>query len=566
MAGSSKQIDSRVLRLAADFHRGWEQRLGRYAKYNFDLSWPSISLLDLVLADTIGETDPSPYQREALLGAAAYIGVVCANCWLKVGSGYAVALELRERATPEIVLTAQHTNAKSSERVEVRLTSLVQQLVQSPPNPFPLYTGFKRPLPPRAFLFAMSSLGVAVGLSPQVTGDWQGRTPEGHYNHVAGTIIELSRTSAEYYRKAFPSEPHGADPMLYRGGLIFPALFDGEDHYALRGALTIMEYAAAKSLPESELQLLVMNLCYSPDEAISSAGFAVAAALVETDIPDRLRWFSESLDVRRAMLKPTISILRSQRGAGGTPLEMLRRGDNAGATAALKRESGLHLLQAFRPELLRPEQRKSLMVADGTLAEQLYWGNLVKAQEILQAIGFNPSSAPLLYQAAYLELTLGAAERAEALLRSSAGLAHQQDPNFQSGWFELEARVLLERRDLLGAQRALLQAIEAPYAAGETVANREPLLALRAETLLALDQAIEARTLLDALLTNGNWSVRAALDRVELDLTKQNEVDLLPDLELLVGRAPMLRRVMNVVLWYHAVARHDSPQAATLLQ
>ncbi len=211
-------------------------------------------------------------------------------------------------------------------------------------------------------------------------------------------------------------------------------------------------------------------------------------------------------------------------------------------------------------------QRKALMVADGTLAEQLYWGNVVKARELLQEIGFNQASAPLLLQAAYLELTLGAPERAEELLRSTAGLQHQRDPRFQSGWHELEARVLLERRDLLGAQRALLEAIEAPYALDEGPTNREPLLVLRAETLLALDQAAEARTLLDSLLADGSWSVRAALDRVELDLTKQNEVDLQADLELLVGRAPMLRRVMNVVLWYHSVARTEPRDESTLLQ
>ncbi len=561
MAGSSKHIDPGVVRLASEFRRGWELRLGRYAKYNFDLSWPSISLLDLVLADVIGEQEPSKDHRELLLGAAAYIGVACANCWLRVGSGYTVSLELIERSEPEILLSAQ-VSGGTPESAKIKLASLVRQLAHSrPANPFPLYTGFKRTLPPRPYLFAMGTLGVALGLSPHIQGDWEGRDSQTHYNHVAAAVIELSRGSAEYYRQAFPSEPYGADAMLYRGGLIFPALFDGEDHYALRGALTIMEFASAKNLSNGDLQTLALNLSYSPDEAISGAGFAVAAALVEADIPDRIRWLAESLDIRRAMLKPTITILRNNLRRGGTPLDLIRRGESAAATSGLRRERELHLLSAVRPELLRPEFRDAFMVHDGALAEQLYWGNIVKAREVLQGLG-EQLPAPLVLQGAFLDLHLGAQGRVESLL--NAHKSRNKDPRLESAWHELEGRFLLERRDLLGAQRALQQAIDTVDA--EDVTSRDQLVALRAETLLALDQPDESRLLLDSLLTGGKWSVRAAIDRVELDLTKQNDVDLQPDLELLVGRAPMLRRVMNVVLWYHSVGRASFRDPSVLLQ
>ena len=559
------------MRLAADFRRSWELRLGRYAKYNFDFSWPSVSLLDLVLADLLGEPEPTKSQHDILIGAAAYLGIVAARCWIRVGSHYSVSLELLERPTPEITLSAlvapQDGAKHSGERATVRLVKLVEQLTTQPPNPFPLYTGFNRPLPPRPFLFAMGSLGVNIGLSPHVTGDWAGRLPQDHYDHIAATLYELSRNSAEYYAQAFPSEPCGADPLLYRGGLIFPALFDGEDHYALRGALSIVEYGSSKGLADHELLALCQNLCYSPDETIACSGFAVAAALSDSQISDRLRWFSESLDIRRALLKPTISIIRRSRGRAGTPLEFLRNGNEAGAVASFARERALHLLPAFRPELLRPDQRQPLMVQDGALAEQLYWGNIVKARDILEGLAESVvDTAPLLLQCCYLDLTLGLPDQADARLRSRQGLALSRDPLFQSGWHELEARVLLERRELLSAQRALLQSIEAPFHASEVRSDRDHLLALRAETLLALDQPSEARALLDELLADGKWSIRAALNRVELDLTKQHNVDLQPDLDLLVGRAPMLRRVMNAVLWYHAIGRTAERPPTALLQ
>lgn len=549
MGNSESGTEQEVAALAQSFRAYWGERLGRSPRYRLDYSWPSVGVVELLLDDAHRQKDEGHDLSNLFLGAAAYLSVIITACWRRLPDRPTVTARLTRDARPAIILEATGgAYLKDGERYRLPLSAALTSLVETRPQPLPIWQNAPRDLPPRLFGLSAAMLGICCGRSPLGAGAWLSRADAEWRANTDTVSVVLAQTSAEYYAANFPSEPTGGDPNLYLGGCIAPPPSIDEERFCLRALTALMRHLMSRDLTAEAKRTVTLNLAASPDETFSLVGAAAAIALHGDSPPPKLVTLVDSLGPIRLLLLPLVSIARGLLGDPPTPLDRAQDGAPDDAVRLLVAEQRLSLLP-----LLHLPPRLILRAELRPLIELLYWGNIDKASAFIDELSLVGELDPgVAIQRAFLALEDGHIDRAEELLNRYRERA-RADGDVAHTWFECALRLSLTRRDFIGA---LALAEEGASTPGNPDA-RARLSQLSVDLLLASKQPADAWDRATAILDEDPHALGASLSKLEIDLFYGGSEEVDQELDRVIRLAPMHPRTFQAVLWADAVKRQE---------
>ena len=310
-------IDQSIREQAQSFILFANQQTAGYPQLKLDLTWPSIGTLDLLLFPFRKKESLAETEETLLDGATSYLAIIAYDCW----STFPDKLELnltQEAPQLEIVLSAKGGQFLSPrEKFLVNISKSLRKVLLSPEDPFPVFADLKRTLPEEHNLISLFASGLVTGLCPYGEGPWKNYSLEEFAPYLTQAHSYLAESSAGYYQQTFPQEEvvHTAETFL--SNLILPPAEYLEMFPAGRAVEATLDYLLSENVSETNIRRFALNLISTPDELLSSVGFAIAVASSEERRPANAVVYSQSLPAYAFRLRPAVMIAREKLGGIG---------------------------------------------------------------------------------------------------------------------------------------------------------------------------------------------------------------------------------------------------------
>lgn len=525
-------IQREVFDRALNFKLSLDRLVPDQPKYHLDFTWPSVGIVDLLLRPYRGRTLTAA-DDDVILGAAAYLGGLAHDSWNTFFDKPDVELLFAVQPAPEILLRASGGSFAKARPYTVPIVSALKRLLRDTGPTFPFFERASRPRSGSSNIISPFTAGLVCGLSPWGEGPWRDLSAGSFRNLMAADDL-LSRSSADRYARLFPSEPHGADPELYRHHLVLPPPFHEEQIPYERALAGFARYVNAREISGGRLIQLCQNLLQSPDDTIATAAFGLLGAIAETATP-RLLAAAEAFGAHTASLRPVVFTARALLGRTEDWLMALNDGarDEALRLVLLDASIGLlpHLL--FDPSFLDDPDLFPLL-------HHLSWGELPEARSYLELyLSKKAASTALVLQSVHLALAMRDRDLARTEL-SAIDPSTLSAARTRARYYVLDARANPER-----ARSSLAQAI----AVSEPVSNeRSRALVMSGESFLAEGNATAARPLFEELAndTAGIGYLRGLLGLASIALAESDETALEGHLRQLIALAPQHPAVFHL--------------------
>lgn len=432
-------IANEIIERAQSFQTTVNQLFDGYPRYQLDLSWPSIGVIDRILSPFRGRATLSESEREVVCGAACYLALMTHDSWDSFFDKPEVMATITQVPSVEVIVAAR--GGAFLPRGATFKVKLVQSLLDLLASTEPLFAHFERSQHPRLpgdNIVSPFAAGLFSGLTPFGEGEWA-RVPAGEFRNLIAADDILSRSSADHYGRITPSESHGASADLYRHQLILPPAYFAEHIPYERAVSYFVKFVKDTPVEGTELIKLCTNLMMSTDHAISIVGFAALTSLT-TDTPSpRLLAAAHSFRPHIQQLKPAILLARSLLSETRTPdwLVAVSRDQLDEAKRLIRIDQALELnpLLLYDPSFLEDPNLFPLL-------HHLSWGEGTKARQFLDLYSEKfPLSIALVLQSIHLALQLK--DRARARNELSA-----LDPQTLKEGSIARARLLLFRARL----------------------------------------------------------------------------------------------------------------------
>lgn len=561
-------IDKEINELTSSFSAFFSVVLKDQNRLSLDYSWPSVGSVDLLLSPLRDKPELSDGELNLVLGASAYLGIIAQSCWEYMGAGGEnssappVKADLRyDRTAKEVILTATGgRHLKHGEQFSVRITSTLKQILTAPANPFPCFADFARPLESGAPVVTLFALGLCTGITPYGEGPWKNLSPSEAKEHLLSPEVFLAKSSAGYYQRVFPTEPFGAEPLLYSTQLILPPNGYNERFFGSRAGHHLARVVKDLEASNDQLLVLAQNLALMPSQQIAFAGFLLGVAVTEEQPKSRLRYFGQTLSSFVPLLKPALAMIRKELGKPD-PLELIANGDLEVAEKILEIERECGLLPLMRDSLTGDTASTLHLVPK--LLPCAYWGSAELAREALDSFAATQTLNPeqILF-GIFLDVMAGNFKRAHLELQDkdkNRALARLDHPALQARRDELVGHVATHLNNPQVALPMFLRAAES-YAISPR--DRAACYTAHAEILLILGKAPEALASLESGLEIYR-SLRAETLKLELTF-RPNDPEFLTEIERLSKSAPLSRPLFSLLVRakVHAEAEREADAVA----
>lgn len=478
-------IQEEVREVAEEFRGAWASILSPIPSLQLDYSWPSIGILDLLSYHLRTREQYTEVDVEIARGMAAYLAVIAYNCWSRFPNNPEIQVRFAETSDRQIVISASGAPCfEEGKSFSVPITSSIARILEDPPQPFPVFERFCRSVSPEDNLLSLFALGLFSGLTPYGSGGWEKLTVVQFQANLRSAEEFLATSSAAYYKSTHPYEYIGQSSMLYLNQLILPPAFYDEPAPACRATQMLCRYFKKQQIEKEEIRRVALNLAASPDELISSTGFAVASALMDEKLSLRLRALCESKRHFVPLLRPAVLIARQELDLPVDWLQLAKEGRTDEALSLFIIERHLALLPLV-------ELPATLLISEDyyELADALCWQRAEEALEITKKlINSQPEVDELTLQAAFLLLALKRYDEAEESLLGYEKLGPSSD-YFRARLWELQAILALARDEL---REALLYFERVFRRLPESPLHRTVICSNYAWTLLNLGRIEEA--------------------------------------------------------------------------
>ena len=450
-------IDDRVITLVRSLTGSMAQAFPAQPKYQLDSTWPSIGVVDLLVRPLRGKKELTAVDEELIHSAAAYLGGIAFDCWVRFSDSHRVALTFSEEEGV-VLSTTKASPAARRPIMQVALSHTLRAILSSPESPFPFFEQARRPLTRESNLLSPFAIGLTTGLSRYGDGRWSEKTVSELPGNIVETERQLAHTCVTYYERVFPGEPLGQELLLYHSNLLLPPSYYHEEFPALTATGGLLNFHRAMETGEDELRQLSANLTMSPDEQIRDAGFSVLLALRTSISDNALLTMSEMVGGRRIELKPAISLAGGLLGHPQDWVALLTERKFDHAKKLMQEELLLGLLPFMRLSPANIERQELIPIFHA-----LSWGHTEKAREYLHTHYTDLTQDPELWlQQIFLDLSARDLERASEGLNSFLTSNWGQDPKYVSRSTELAGLLSLQSEKLDDAVRYLMIAFQAP--------------------------------------------------------------------------------------------------------
>lgn len=527
-------IEDEVVQIAGEFSALWSDVLQDFPVYRFDFTWPSVGTVDYLLAPLRGKETFSETEDSLIRGAAAYLAGIAHDCWSTFPAGAKVRVFVQEHGDFDIVIRVSGGDQlRDHETFEVRIYSTLQQLISKPANPFPTFADSERFINPDSNLLSLFASGLVSGLCPYGKGPWTGRSVKRFAPYLQTVCSHLAASSASYCQRVFPADHLGVSAKLYYPHLILPPAGYGERYVGVRAAAGLIDSLKGANASEDEMRRCVIGLASTPDDLISLGGFAVASALCETPVPERLRAQGWIRQISCPALRSSMKMARTLLGKKDSWLSHLKEKEFTEA----KRELSIERQLKYIPLLYLD---KLDYIEDPLLDEFFHfvsWSHPKEAAEALGAyIEIKTLPAELRLQHIYLLLVLNQLDQAKAELSS---LAEESDalsePNDQFKFLELQGLIAERNANPEETADNFKKAFAIRNVNTDRLSSVGNWLAMY---YTARNQFSEAQTVLERILKMDSANIPAQVNRLVVLLALQRYEELERLLQRLVLIAP----------------------------
>ncbi len=395
-------IEENVIKEIAGFCAAFEGFLPQHEAYKLNLEYQSLGVLNLIFEGLMGKSEFSDDEEKLIRNIALYLASMVHDIWAIMPDTQNVGLKQNDAG--EVILStfgAPFTSEASP--YIINFTRTLKKILVD--DKITVSSTFKKEKKAFENTISLFFLGVACGISPYGVGEWATKAPDDLIENCATAIAQMAISTAETYKKLFPSEKRGTDPELYTVGFIYPAT--GNEKYNYEKSLTaLLKYKNYNNLDDEEFFALARNLAKIYDQRISDTGLICAIAMATTD-DFELRLIADS---KSLYLNPfdALQIVRQQ-VASGNFVQVLEDKSVARAKQILEIENGFALTPYIKIPLhyLRHEYLHPLFIA-------LYERNLKLALEELASLEKENKTDVMLYlQKLFLQTCLGQSAEAK---------------------------------------------------------------------------------------------------------------------------------------------------------
>jgi tetratricopeptide (TPR) repeat protein len=273
-------VGTEVLELNRQLAEKWNPFLQVSPVLEFDFTWPSLGVVDLLTFPLRLKTEFHPEQEKGIQEATAYLATIIESIWSKFCN-----VDCGIEGDSIILYARGGEFIPPGEEVLINVTKALRVTLQDNPSPFPVLLDFQRLTSFDSNVIQLLATGLVTGLSSHVVGAWENKDLETHKACLEVIQREISKQCANWYARAYPNEPLGQVAELYLNGLIFPPLLMDEACPALRAIKGILQFGKDYKIKTESLRELARNFSKCPDEIISIAGTCLSIALSDA-IPE----------------------------------------------------------------------------------------------------------------------------------------------------------------------------------------------------------------------------------------------------------------------------------------
>ena len=527
---------------AEQFRVQWSFARTHAPVLTLDGSWPSIGVLDLLLAPLRGKKALSPQGDELVKGAARYLATITHECWRRFGADPTV----EEGDDGVTIKTSTGPFLTSGEEVSIEIEKQLRQLLRVCPSPFPVTVGKSRLLGPDQNWLSLFALGLFLGISPYGQGPWRAYEVA-QFQPAAETVLKyLAQTAVDNYSRLYHDELVGQVPELYLNDLIYPPLLIDEELPCLRAATGVVSFLRSCRFSSKALLPLAKNFARSADEVLATVGLVYyAAACREAPSPD-ITARAEALGVRMPVLRLPMLEVREHLNLDRDWLSADKPEESDRVRYELEKQFGFFPLIRLPARMVLDLRLRPLVRALATFDFDGAY------QQLHQLLAANPHKREYRRQLIHLDIHTEQYDRAEKALNKLA-----VEPGFEDDpWVHNELGLLsIYRRRLDEAERCLETAhrlispkTDRPCDIANNYAWALILLKKIPQALPIAEQALINNPSPLVPLLNLAYLHRATGDVAQFEETCLKLLDI----------APADRRVIVNLLWLYAPGVFDS--------
>lgn len=533
-------IDERVVEIAKNFCGYFTSILRPYPKYQLDFSWPSVGVLDLISQPLRFRTQRTDIEEELLRGISAYLAGMTYDTWVQFPNPPTVQVSLNDKG--EITIEAKGgTHLPGRQSYFINLSVVLGEILSNPQNPLPVFEKTTRVISPQENWLSQFAIGLLSGLCPYGEGTWATFEDALFADYLVSCDSTLSQSAASYYKKAFPTEPLGASQTLYKQQLILPSISHKQRFPATTAANAVSKFLEKNSISDEEALRLSLHLAQSPDDLISSVGFIINAAFIDSSPSREILALSESFGVRVASLRPALLIARKALQKPDEWITLAQDGKFEQAMRLAHVESSLGFTPLLQLPLEFAQQHDFL-----PLLASLTWSDGATALECIEALSSSGIKSPhLTLQKAWILLF---AQELELVEKTISELG-EEIPVFSNEDFALLALIEATIETVKGQTNEVLSILTPHLSTFSFSLYAREIVPLYLESAITLGRFDKALQVIDVALKNFPLSPVILSKHIEISL--KNGVakeSLLPEIEKLIRLAPMWTNTFQLLL------------------
>ncbi len=535
-------VDEKVSHLANGFAGFWSEVFSAHPRYQLDFSWPSVGVVNFLLENVRRKKTFDQQSQGLIRSAAAYLAVIASRCWSRFPDDLNIVAVIRDRSEFEIHLrTSGGRFLENDQYFGVALCRTLQDILLQPANPFPAFEQFAAPLLPQSNIINLFASGLFSGLCPYGQGAWKEKNAADFIPYLEPLYEELAQTTASWYGRVFPTEDLGTLPEIYLRHVVVPPAGFEELHPALHATWGLIQALKQLGAAEEQMAKVALHLSSVVDETISSAGFALGAALYDLCPSDRFLAQVELRGIRAAALRPAVTLARKALGreVHWPGLFLEGKHEEAQRLAALEKELGL--LPLLQITDFTSPQYAPLYFAFDAIASS----NAQAARESMSHFTWCQDMPPeSVLQEAVLAVFLNDLDTAERYLAELDSDDIEQHAETRFYFYKIRAEIA-QRRDQTENQ---LEELEQAFAAGcSSSADYAAVGTQLAALKYSAGDSTETLNVLKQVITRRPSCVTAHLLHAFLLRESNAEEDYAAKLQLLYSLAPNDERVFSLL-------------------
>lgn len=396
-------IESEVKKIADDFTNFWNEIFSSHQEFTLDYTWPSIGIVDKIIFPLRNKKEFNNHDEPLIQGASAYIACIAIECWRQYPEVQSRAFLSLDESKDVIIEAKGGEFLEKDEKFSICVTQVIKTVLKNADKQTKTFENQIRFITSSDNLLSPICTGIMPGLSHHGAGAWEKQTKKSFNNYLIISAKTLAHSCIKYKERRFAGEEFGRDFNVYFPNLLLPPMQFDEPQPCARACMSLVMYSKQKKISNEQFKRLAENLSLFHDEQISSTGFALSVALLQDNqIPNWLKSYALSHEMRTILLKPSIDLAR--KGLGHKSFfELFEISEYEQANLQLKNEYSIGLTP-----LLYLEDYKIL--SDPLLEEfcyYLHWTSLQKCFDALEKYLKINSNIELKLQFIFLGIQLG---------------------------------------------------------------------------------------------------------------------------------------------------------------